>query len=486
MRSAQTIRLAFLFLIACGSVEESSPRHLATPQHPQLAPNGRSNMHNDAYMTDSYEIDGPQGRSPVTHARSYSEAINTCTTLVFDAQGRVITTNASLLSFTILLIDPVTLESLATYPLPPRDPDDPLFPYNDTSGATYFALDAEQRLIFSDATNAIQIIGYDEEAEAFVPIARFDLSAAVMALPPPARDHVQMAMPDWDGRYLWFTTRYGMIGTLDTGDGRVQTHALAGEEIENSFAVGEDGIYIVTDHAMYRFSAASDGAPQVDWRSEYDRGNRVKPGNFNQGSGTTPHVFGEMVAIADNAEPRMHVVFMRRADGQPVCEVAVFPEGQGTTENGMAGLVRQGAEGLEYSLIVDNNYGIQRGDILVPGRSWRQHVGGLTRVDMVPDGGGYRCYEVWHSDEKSSGILPKLSLSSGLLYVYTHHLRQDGEYDFALTALDFAGGRTRFGIPTGPGLTFANFGSPLAIGPDHAAYFGTLGGIVKIADDISR
>ena len=32
------------------------------PRHPYLAANGRSNLHDDAYMTDSYKQSGPLGR----------------------------------------------------------------------------------------------------------------------------------------------------------------------------------------------------------------------------------------------------------------------------------------------------------------------------------------------------------------------------------------------------------------------------------------
>jgi len=31
------------------------------PQNPFMAPNGRSNLHNDAYMTDTYGVSGPLG-----------------------------------------------------------------------------------------------------------------------------------------------------------------------------------------------------------------------------------------------------------------------------------------------------------------------------------------------------------------------------------------------------------------------------------------
>src|SRR5262245_31213052 len=33
------------------------------PRHPFMAPNGLSNIHDDAYMTDTYRIRGPIGRS---------------------------------------------------------------------------------------------------------------------------------------------------------------------------------------------------------------------------------------------------------------------------------------------------------------------------------------------------------------------------------------------------------------------------------------
>jgi hypothetical protein len=457
--------------------------HLSVPQHPELAPNGRSNMHNDAYMTDTYEIDGPGNHQPEVLLRSYAEGTNTCTTLVFDSQDRVITTSASMLSFTIHLLDPASLESLAAYPLPPRDPLDPLFPYDDTSGAAYFVLDKQERILFSDAENALQLIRYNDSQGVFRRLARFDLTAHLAERVPPSRDHVQMAIPDWEGRHLWFTTRYGRVGTVEEASGQVRTLALEGEEIQNSFAVAEDGVYILSDHALYRFSAAADGAPRVDWRHAYERGTRVKPSNFNQGSGTTPQLFGEMVAIADNAEPRMNVLFIRRADGQVACQLPVFDEGLSTTENALPGLVRRGPKGLEYSVVVDNNYGILRHNILGAGRSWAEHAGGLARVDMAPDGqGGFSCFEVWRSAEKSSQVLPKLSLSNGLLYVYTYQPRQDGDYDFFLTAVDFETGETRFSIPTGGGLDYANFGPPLALGPDGAAYLGTMGGLLRVRD----
>src|SRR5213592_4182736 len=42
----------------------------AVPQHPFMAPNGRSNIHDDAYQTDTYVGLGPLGRTPRSSPRS--------------------------------------------------------------------------------------------------------------------------------------------------------------------------------------------------------------------------------------------------------------------------------------------------------------------------------------------------------------------------------------------------------------------------------
>src|SRR5690242_13135084 len=41
------------------------------PQHPYLAPNGRSNIHDDAYATDAYTGAGPLGRKQVVTSKLY-------------------------------------------------------------------------------------------------------------------------------------------------------------------------------------------------------------------------------------------------------------------------------------------------------------------------------------------------------------------------------------------------------------------------------
>ncbi len=508
MRAARGLGIAllalFLLLVAgCGDGENgaepsstigptqaaepapiTSIPHLPVPQHPYLAPNGQSNMHNDAYMTGTYEVSGPLGINPEVTLQSYADATNLCVTITFDRQGRILTVNARFDGFYILLVDPETLEELASYPLPPRDPSDPLFPFRDTSSGAYFVLDNEDRILVADAENAVQVIRYSDTKGEFELVRKYDLTDFVVPMESPARDHVQMIIPGWDGQLWWFATRFGNVGTLHPDSGQVQTIELAGEEMQNSFTVGEDGVYIITDHAMYRFNADEEGVPEVDWRTEYDRGSRIKPSMINQGSGTTPQLFGDMVAIGDNADPKMNVLFLRRSDGQEVSRIPVFKDGQSTTENALPGLVREGDDGKEYSVIVENNYGKLSDSLFDPGGPCRDSVGGVTRLDMVPDGsGGYSLDEIWTSPENSCSTVPKISLANGIVYLYTYELLPNDDYAWSLTGVDFETGETAFEIPTGRGMQYVDFGAPITLSPvGGTAYLGSTGGLMRIRD----
>jgi len=461
---------------------------LAYPQHPFLAPNGSSNMHCDAYMSDSYEVGGPLGLTPQVTRACYGTEWNLPVTITFDSLGRIIAyVNRWAEGSYIMLIDPDTLDDLAYYALPPQRSGDPLHPLSDTSGGAYFVLDSQDRVIIADRDNAVQIIRYSDEESRFEMVRRYSLQSYVVPLErAPLGDRVQMALLDWEGR-LWFTTRYGVVGAIAPQSSLVSTIELVGEEIQNSFTIGEDGVYVVSDHALYRLHADGTGKPVVDWRAEYDRGTQVKPGMIHQGSGTTPHLFGDLVAICDNAEPRMNVLFLRRSDGDVVCQLPLFEDGRSATENAMPGLVRGGPDGQEYSLIVENNYGLVRTGMFDLGGCCAGSAGGVSRVDLVPDGkGGYTCEEVWSSAENSCSTVPKLSLSTGLVYLYAYSWPEGTPghgYQYYFTAIDFETGKTVFRVPVGEGLWYFDMGAPVTLGTDGGtAYIGTMGGLVRIAD----
>src|SRR5258708_15162505 len=89
----------------------------AVPRHPFMAPNERSNLHDDAYQTDSYRRSGPLG---IDVQRVSSQLGGLCGSVTFDAKGRIVTVCVGVNTVTLRLLDPVTLESLAAYDLPPR------------------------------------------------------------------------------------------------------------------------------------------------------------------------------------------------------------------------------------------------------------------------------------------------------------------------------------------------------------------------------
>ena len=87
------------------------------PQNPFMAPNGRSNLHDDAYMTNTYTWSAPLGNS--MQALSTFQGAD-CASLTVDSAGRLVTVCVGLEGPRLVMLDPQTLELLAAMPLPPR------------------------------------------------------------------------------------------------------------------------------------------------------------------------------------------------------------------------------------------------------------------------------------------------------------------------------------------------------------------------------
>ena len=112
-----------------------------TPQHPYMAPNGRSNIHVDAYQTDTNTIPGPLGETTTDSIFFAHE----CASITFDSQGRIVSICVGLERPILALLDLDTLVPLATYELPPRQTDPGGNPFTDFSGGGYFYLDDQDR-----------------------------------------------------------------------------------------------------------------------------------------------------------------------------------------------------------------------------------------------------------------------------------------------------------------------------------------------------
>ncbi len=92
----------------------------APPQHPFLAPNGRSGMHADAAGSGTHPYSGPLGRDPQVTNKKMAAVGGECATATFDAAGRLITVCGTIKGFRLKLLDPRTLATLAEYKLPQR------------------------------------------------------------------------------------------------------------------------------------------------------------------------------------------------------------------------------------------------------------------------------------------------------------------------------------------------------------------------------
>src|SRR4051812_14591226 len=80
------------------------------PRHPFMAPNNRSNLHDDAYQSDAGTVPGPLGYSPKVSSTFFAQD---CASVTFDSRGRILTVCVGLVNVTLRLLDPTSLATLA-------------------------------------------------------------------------------------------------------------------------------------------------------------------------------------------------------------------------------------------------------------------------------------------------------------------------------------------------------------------------------------
>jgi hypothetical protein len=431
--------------------------HPAIPAHPYLGATGTNSMHNDAYASDAYRVSGPLGRK--LQVRSASYGVSECATIGFDSRHRIVGLCGGLEGFTMRLIDPTTLEQIASLAMPARDLTSGANPFSDLCGGTYFFLDKHDRATVLTTGNKIWQVTLG--ANSLTHTRTFSPSI-------PEGDCMIATMPDWKGR-IFFATKGGRVGTVDASTGSSRIRTFPGQAIFNSMAADETGaVYVVTDHRLLTLVADRAGVPQVRWSAAYDRGSRQKPGQLSQGSGTTPTLVGkDLLAITDNADPRMNVLVYDRQTHRQICKTPVFASGASATENSLVAAGR--------SFIVENNYGYEGVQSTVGGRSTTP---GVARV-VVEKG---RCRVAWTSKVTAPTSVPKVSLGNGLLYVYSKPASTAVDDSWYFTAIDVRTGRTRWTQRTGNGIQWNNHYASIYLGPDGAAYMPVLSGLVRFKD----
>jgi len=468
-------------------IENSIPvPHTIIHQHPYMASNGGNNMHNDASMSDIYEANGPLGIN--SNISSRSQGFGGYGTVAFDSAGRLIGVYSNARKFQLELMDNHTLEELASYDLPSRSMKfliQGIMPWEYIGAGMYFYLDHQDRAVVPTTENSVQVVQVPKSGseDGFRLVRDYDLSAHIIPLPWPHEDSVAWVLPDWSGAYYWFATTAGMVGTINVQSGEVYTYRLDGEIIENSIAIGPDGVFIISDQALYRFSQGGDGNIDIIWRSLYDPGPGKKPGLITRGAGTSVTLLGEkngFVAVTDNAEPHINLLFISRSNGDLVCSLPLFEAGRSASDITAIGFENADYTGNPtgtYSVIVENNWGNNTFPIARPET-------GITRVDLIShEDGSYHCEEVWTSHETNIGVF-KLSLGNGLLYTY---YRGASPYltKWYFTAIDFWTGETVFRQLVGPGMGYNNWAGAIFLHPDGGvAYSTTIFGLVKLQDSI--
>jgi hypothetical protein len=482
---------------------------LPVPEDPFMAPNGRSNIHMDGYMSDTYATAGPLGHAPTVKS---AVLLGIGGTVTFDSAGRIVILVLGNGPRRLFLLDPVTLGTQWVLDLPSTSSSTlPGSVETSFGGGGYYFLDEFDRAVIPTVNQQIWVV----QVRASPPyLKRVNTCNLAQLLGQQIADQdIQSVLPDAQGR-LWFTTSGvvvdkqtawtvtypAVVGTLvfeGTNQCTVKTLTLGpptpmipgNESITKSFAVdpvpaaqGQGGVFIVSDYAMYRFDAAADGTPQITWREEYNRGSPPpKPGQIQVGSGTTPTLMGtDFVTIADNANPIDVVVYRRAAQVQGsrlVCTVPVFQPDYSATENSLIA--------TNQSIIVENNYGYTGPQAtLFNGAT----TPGITRIDLNADQSG--CNTVWTNNQESiPSVVSQMSLANGLIYTYTKDAdscRFPGPcYTAAwyLTAIDFTNGQTVFKRLGGTGIFYNNHYSGVYLGPDQkTAYVGVIGGLIAIRD----
>ena len=512
---------------------ETLPKPLAPAQHwqhPKLSNRYAAAMHEDSLSTDVSALPGPTPNNPRVeyfHVLEKGKRLSGMaplftflddTTLVTISFGR---DAATLLVVDVTddakVLDQVDIPGRGSSMLELAKKRGRIAIFRDTSGGAYSYLDTNGDVYVPGHNNTVIRIPIRNRRIQRKQMLRIDLKhqIGVGSLEEAAQqkkgNRLTAIFPGTKGR-IWFTSKYGVVGIIDTQDKTGQgcegirddcprTHATAiqyfaaeekirqkfgdppaemerilalieegredidrfpelrrefrnafhpdkklSEQIQNSFSVGPDGVYIITNFALYKLIYdEEDKRIELDpaWKPTYalgdlmyDNDHKIKPGHLNDGSGTTPTLIGDdFVAIVDNGPEQVHLNVFRQKDGTLVSKLPMFEPGKGAVENSVVAYGKH--------LIVGNTYGYKD-----PFKV-NDTAGGIMRFDFDEASGQYVQVKDWpatgHFDAKTA--TPKLTTANGLIYVYHRDEEPvNGHHDWQITTLDFRTGLRVFSI----------------------------------------
>lgn len=431
---------------------------LPMPRHPFHNNFGYAGAHGDSYNSGTLPGAGPLGHQPKVFSRMTGALPSLCSTQHFDARGRIVTVCSGLFSRSrLLLLDGKTLKILAAHDLPKFT-------------GFYIRFDQHGRVMVPVGDMSLQMFDVVEgpDGPRWRLVARHDLRGVLTAAELADNPFPMDIVYDWQGN-LWFAiAKPAVVGFVDRA-GNIHARRFGSELIENGLAADPNGVYLVTDKKFYGYRAAGNGVATF-LQFPYDAGKGAY--SMSRGSGTTPTVFaGNLVAFADNADPRPNVLVYRiddvPNDKRLVCKIPVFKPGRTVLENSFIG--------YDHSLVIENNMGFS----LLNGSSRGEP--GLERIDVRRDLSG--CDKVWENYDVRAGTGAKLSTASGLIYVHEPLMNTGWVTAWYVTAIDFRSGQPVWRKYVGSGKQWDNAMLTMSIGPDGTLTSGMLTGLLALRDE---
>lgn len=508
-------------------VEVKTPSRVRTidapkgKRHPALSHAAPSTMHDDGRATDTSPFAGPLGANGTTRTwldrkRSIS---GLCPAFVF--HGNItFTVSFSIRDNRLIALDD-DMNIVAQLEVPRRSIDwSRLFSdgvsaeavtrrlFRDTSGGAYFFVEDDGRVVIPTAENTMLRVRLENGK--FVKEKPFDFHPEDggphdgQRLPMPAygaqvcADHnvcvgvqiphrVIAALPTYeDEDSYWFATNLGLIGVVKAppdaaacyfdlnskADNPWARHAQ-NEQIQNSFAVGEHGAFVVSDRALYRLSYEQ-GQIVLKWRHPVARtpSGTPKPGHVGVGSGTTPTLVADKyVAITDAAE-QMRLI---------LCSQEAGPHRRPKHVDSIVTLEGSKQSACENSLVTFDNH-------LILGNTWgyvtpferKKRDAGVLGVEGYEIVGGGKLKKQWDSPINVMSAPPKIGRANATLYAYSTN--EDG--DWTLFGMDpWSGDVVYRGVVYNDGdRDHDNAWGTMGIGPENQLYIAQWTGMLRIQD----
>lgn len=285
------------------------------------------------------------------------------------------------------------------------------------------------------------------------------------------------------------------------------TNEVSREEIQNSFSIGKDGVFIVSNYALYKLRFNEETKKiELDnnWIENYTEGHlvydndkKVKPGQLNAGSGTTPTLMDDrFVAICDNDAYQVNLCIFSQETGKLVSKHKLFTSSGGAVENSVVA--------YDNSFIVANTYGYND-----PFED-NETAGGIMRFDFNEEKGVFEPVANWPQsgtyDCKTA--TPKLSTSTGMMYVYNRsEFDNNGHSDWQVSGIDYETGLRVFyirpyfeknsfkdnisfllkwgslGSKNYEQKVFNNIWGTFTFGPNNSLYIGTYRGFLRVSSN---